>query len=107
MGPRLLESIPPLLTSHILVSIFLNPTQFSPDEDLNIYPKTIESDLRKLLDYKVRVVDEGQDTKAVVRVLIESTDGRDQWQTVGASSNIIEASWMALADSFEYFLIHS
>ena len=61
----------------------------------------------KLLDYKVRVVDEGQDTKAVVRVWIEATDGKDQWQTVGASSNIIEASWMALADSLEYFLIHS
>jgi 2-isopropylmalate synthase len=60
----------------------------------------------RLLDYNVRVVDQGQDTKAVVRVLIESTDGKDQWQTVGSSNNIIEASWMALADSFEYFLIH-
>ena len=60
----------------------------------------------KLLDYKVRVVDQGQDTRAVVRVLIESSDGRSQWQTVGSSGNIIEASWMALADSFEYFLIH-
>ena len=71
---------------------------------LEFYPSLIDV---KLLDYKVRVVDEGQDTKAVVRVLIESTDGKDQWQTVGASSNIIEASWMALADSLEYFLIHS
>lgn len=61
----------------------------------------------RLLDYKVRVVDEGQDTKAIVRVLIESTDGKSQWQTVGSSGNIIEASWMALSDSFEYFLIHS
>ena len=71
---------------------------------LEFYPSLMDV---KLLDYKVRVVDEGQDTKAVVRVLIESTDGKDQWQTVGASSNIIEASWMALADSLEYFLIHS
>tara|TARA_B100000745_G_scaffold297614_1_gene244801 strand:- start:608 stop:2194 length:1587 start_codon:yes stop_codon:yes gene_type:complete len=71
---------------------------------LEFYPSLIDV---KLLDYKVRVVDEGQDTKAVVRVLIESTDGRTQWQTVGASSNIIEASWMAISDSFEYFLIHS
>ena len=61
----------------------------------------------RLMDYKVRVVDEGQDTKAVVRVLIESTDGTNQWQTVGSSSNIIEASWIALSDSLEYFLIHS
>ncbi|MBF8267513.1 MAG: 2-isopropylmalate synthase/homocitrate synthase family protein [Dehalococcoidia bacterium] len=59
----------------------------------------------KLLDYKVRVVDQAQDTMAIVRVLIESTDGKSQWQTVGASGNIIEASWMALADSLEYFLI--
>ncbi|MDA0987857.1 MAG: citramalate synthase [Chloroflexi bacterium] len=70
---------------------------------LESYPSL---DAVKLLDYKVRVVDQGQDTRAVVRVLIESTDGKSQWQTVGSSSNIIEASWMALADSFEYFLIH-
>jgi len=70
---------------------------------LESYPSLNEV---KLLDYKVRVVDRGQDTKAVVRVLIESTDGKSQWQTVGASGNIIEASWMALADSLEYFLIH-
>ena len=63
-------------------------------------------DAVRLLDYKVRVVDQGQDTRAVVRVLIESTDGKSQWQTVGSSSDIIEASWMALADSLEYFLIH-
>ena len=62
-------------------------------------------DAVRLLDYKVRVVDQGQDTRAVVRVLIESTDGQTQWQTVGSSGNIIEASWMALADSMEYFLI--
>ena len=60
----------------------------------------------KLLDYKVRVVDQGQDTHATVRVLIESTDGVTQWQTVGSSSNIIEASWMALSDSMEYFLVN-
>ena len=60
----------------------------------------------RLLDYKVRVVDQGRDTRAVVRVLIECTDGKSQWQTVGSSSDIIEASWMALADSLEYFLIH-
>ena len=61
----------------------------------------------KLVDYKVRVVDQGQDTRAVVRVLIESTDGQSRWQTVGSSGNIIEASWMALADSMEYFLARS
>jgi len=40
-----------------------------------------------------------------VRVLIESTDGRRQWRTVGSSTNIIEASWLALADSLEYWLL--
>ncbi|MFH1560519.1 MAG: citramalate synthase [Chloroflexota bacterium] len=69
---------------------------------LEFYPSL---DAVRLLDYKVRVVAQGQDTSAVVRVLIESTDGKSQWQTVGASANIIEASWMALADSLEYFLI--
>ena len=40
-----------------------------------------------------------------VRVLIESSDGVEQWRTVGSSTNIIEASWLALADSMEYWLI--
>ena len=71
---------------------------------LESYPSL---DSVKLLDYKVRVVDQGQDTRAVVRVLIESTDGQSRWQTVGSSGNIIEASWMALADSMEYFLARS
>ena len=44
-------------------------------------------------------------TGAVVRVLIQSTDGHSTWSTVGASSNIIEARWQALADSVEYALL--
>ena len=59
----------------------------------------------RLLDYKVRVVDQGHSTGAVVRVLIESTDGLNTWSTVGSSQNVIEASWMALADSLEYWLV--
>ena len=58
----------------------------------------------RLVDYKVRVVDEGQGTGATVRVLLESTDGPHTWNTVGASHDIIEASWMALSDSLEYWL---
>ena len=62
--------------------------------------------LVKLTDYKVRVVDNGDPgTGAIVRVLVESTDGDRSWSTVGASSNIIEASWQALADSLEYALL--
>lgn len=58
----------------------------------------------RLTDYKVRVVNEGTGTGAAVRVVIESADEREVWQTVGASTNILEASWLALADSLEYWL---
>ena len=58
----------------------------------------------RLTDYKVRIVDEANGTAAVPRVLIDSSDGEATWTTVGASTNIIEASWLALADSFEYGL---
>ncbi len=58
----------------------------------------------ELLDYKVRVLSSGQGTAAVVRVLIESGDGKDRWGTVGVSHNVIEASWQALVDSIDYKL---
>ncbi|MGO9450439.1 MAG: citramalate synthase [Candidatus Binataceae bacterium] len=57
-----------------------------------------------LADYKVRVLDNGAGTGARVRVLIESTDGKRRWGTVGLSSNVVEASWQALIDSVEYKL---
>jgi len=60
-----------------------------------------------LLDYKVRVINAQEGTAAKVRVSIESTDGDSVWGTVGVSENVIEASWLALADSFEYFLSRS
>ncbi|MER3486530.1 MAG: citramalate synthase, partial [Chloroflexota bacterium] len=59
----------------------------------------------RLTDYKVRVIDGTSATAAAVRVLIESTDGVRRWSTVGASTNIIEASWFALVDSLEYGLL--
>jgi 2-isopropylmalate synthase len=55
-----------------------------------------------LTDYKVRIVDGKMGTAARTRVLIESTDGEASWGTVGVSDNIIEASWQALVDSYEY-----
>jgi 2-isopropylmalate synthase len=58
----------------------------------------------QLVDYKVRVVNSEAATAAGVRVVIESHDAHDVWGTVGASENIIEASWMALVDSIEYKL---
>jgi len=57
-----------------------------------------------LVDYKVRVLDTGSATGSRVRVLIESTDGQHKWITVGASTDIIEASFAALVDSLEYKL---
>lgn len=58
-----------------------------------------------LTDYKVRVLNTKAATAATTRVLIESTDGEDYWSTVGVSTDIIEASWIALVDSIEYKLI--
>lgn len=57
-----------------------------------------------LSDYRVRILDPQEATRAVTRVLIESGDGIRQWGTVGVSENIIEASWQALLDSVEYKL---
>ncbi|HEY2909216.1 MAG TPA: citramalate synthase [Gemmataceae bacterium] len=57
-----------------------------------------------LVDYKVRVVNPKEGTAARVRVVIESRDGVDVWGTVGVSENVVEASWLALADSIEYKL---
>ena len=59
----------------------------------------------RLTDYKVRVLDGKSATAARVRVLIESSDGTDTWTTIGVSYDVVEASWMALVDSFEYKLI--
>ncbi len=58
-----------------------------------------------LTDYKVRILDSASGTAAMTRVLIDFTDGERTWSTVGASTNIIEASWIALSDSVEYFIV--
>ncbi len=59
----------------------------------------------KLTDYKVRILEESTGTESQVRVLIESSDGENEWRTVGGSTNIIEASWLALADALEWWLL--
>ena len=68
---------------------------------IRFYPqiKTI-----RLVDYKVRVLEEKRGTSAKVRVLIETGDGKETWGTVGVSTNIIEASLQALSDSMNYHL---
>jgi 2-isopropylmalate synthase len=61
----------------------------------------------ELIDYKVRILDQGHGTDATVRVLIETTDGLSAWTTVGVGQNIIEASWEALCDAYLYGLVHA
>ncbi|MFC2007888.1 citramalate synthase [Chloroflexota bacterium] len=69
---------------------------------LQFYPSLAQV---KLVDYKVRILEGSTGTESQVRVLIESSDGVDEWQTVGSSTDIIEASWLALADGLEYWLL--
>ena len=67
----------------------------------NVYPglKNI-----RLTDFKVRVVNGKEGTAAKVRVLLDAADDENHWSTVGVSTNIIEASWIALRESVEYGL---
>lgn len=61
----------------------------------------------RLVDYKVRVLDERAATAAPVRVLITSTDGKGSWTTIGVSDNVIEASLIALSDSIEFAIFRN
>jgi 2-isopropylmalate synthase len=61
----------------------------------------------ELVDYKVRILDQGHGTDAVIRVLIETSDGHTSWITVGVGHNIVEASWEALRDAVTYGLRRS
>lgn len=65
------------------------------------YPEIDEMELK---DYKVRIVDSHLGTAAKTRVLVLSSAEHESWGTVGVSSNVIEASWLAITDSVEYFL---
>jgi 2-isopropylmalate synthase len=71
---------------------------------LPFYP---ELDRVQLVDYKVRILDEQRATAAQTRVLIEASDGERTWNTVGSSTNIIEASFQALVDSLELPLVRA
>jgi len=102
------------------VKINVNGEQFHTAADGNGPVSALDHALRKglekiypeihdihLTDYKVRVLDSKEGPDAMVRVHIESTDGESSWGTVGVSTNIIEASWRALVDSFEFKLLKS
>ena len=71
---------------------------------LPFYPELAQV---SLTDYKVRIIDSRTGTAAKTRVLIDSSDGQNTWGTVGVSYNIIEASWRALADSFDYYILRA
>lgn len=58
-----------------------------------------------LVDFKVRILDTNDGADAKIRVHVESSDGHRSWGTVGASDNIIEASWEALKDAYEYKIL--
>jgi len=71
---------------------------------VEVYPSV--QDFR-LSDYTVRILDAHLATSAVTRVLVETSDGKNTWSTVGASQNIIEASWQAVMDSIDYGLMRA
>ena len=66
-----------------------------------LYPEIVKFEL---IDYKVRILDQGHGTDAITRVLIETSDGASSWVTVGVGHNVIEASWRALLDSLTFGL---
>jgi 2-isopropylmalate synthase len=66
------------------------------------YPQV---DSFELTDFKVRILDQGHGTDAIVRTLIDMTDGERTWTTVGVGTNIIEASWEALSDGYRWGLL--
>jgi 2-isopropylmalate synthase len=61
-------------------------------------------DAIRLEDYKVRIINGRNGSAARTRVHITSTDGQHTWSTVGVSDNVIQASWLALVDSFDFRL---
>lgn len=65
------------------------------------YPRLEEM---QLVDFKVRIIEGSEGTAAKVRVLLDSRDDHDLWSTIGVSANVIDASWHALVDSFQYKL---
>ena len=106
------------ISSQVMVKVEVDGKQMHTASDGDGPVNALDNALRKALlqfypeisnvrlnDYKVRVVDQQSGTGSIVRVLIESTDGEQTWTTVGSSENIIEASWIALSDSLEWWLL--
>jgi len=108
----------PIVTAHLklMVKNKIREATGSGDGPVNAIDNALRKVLEKiypqikavkLTDYKVRVLDTEAGTAAKVRVIVESTDEKKMWGTVGVSTNVIEASWQALVDSIEYKLMMS
>ena len=70
-----------------------------------LHPFFPQIDQIRLADYKVRILNSNSGTGAITRVLIDWHDGSERrWSTVGAGTNILDATWLALADGYEYAL---
>jgi 2-isopropylmalate synthase len=69
-----------------------------------IYPQLADMEL---VDYKVRILEGRHGTRSATRVLIATSDGREEWSTVGVGENVIAASWQALDDAYSYGLIRA
>ncbi len=109
------EGAPPITeaTVKLLVGAALEHTVGEGDGPVNALDVALRKALEphfprlkemRLVDFKVRVINDRAGTAARVRVVIESQDGADVWGTVGVSENMIEASWMALVDAFDHKL---
>jgi 2-isopropylmalate synthase len=61
----------------------------------------------ELVDYKVRILEGAHGTNAVTRVLVRTSDGEREWDTVGVDENVIAASWEALAAAYTFGLVHT
>ena len=118
-GARSWNDIAVEVDTHATVALMVKGEEITADGEGNGPVNALDSALRKslrddipdidsfnLTDYKVRVLESERGTGAVTRVLLDTTDGKKTWTTIGVSTNIIEASWQALVDSLVYGLLH-
>ena len=119
-GARSWNDIAVEVDTHATVTLMVKGEEITADGEGNGPVNALDSALRKslrddipdidsfnLTDYKVRVLESERGTGAVTRVLLDTTDGKKTWTTIGVSTNIIEASWQALVDSLVYGLLHT
>ncbi|OFW58873.1 MAG: citramalate synthase [Actinobacteria bacterium RBG_16_64_13] len=106
------------ILSEATVKVFVDGERFVETAEGNGPVNALDTALRRaierkfpevhdihLVNYSVRILDEDRGTAATTRVLIDSSDGRDNWGSVGVGVNLVEASWQALVDSISYGLL--